>query len=128
MNTVEGEVSADAWAGVRDVSHLHDTAGDIWRLSVKPSDGATVLARLPEGARSCLDWGGGRVWVACDAGHDLRADLAGIGGHATLVRASDATLARLPAFHPEPPAIQRISQGLKARFDPRGILNPGLMG
>ena len=128
MNVVEGEASGRAWAGVRDVRVLHEAAGDVWRVSVKPSDAGAVLARLPEGALRCLDWGGGLIWVACNAGHDLRGDLAGIGGHATLVRASEAAKARLGVFQPEPAPIQKISQGLRDRFDPRGILNPGLMG
>lgn len=128
MHTVEDGVSAKAWTDVRDVNALRNATGSLWRLSVKPSDAGEVLARLPEAAQSCLDWGGGRIWVACNEDHDLRAGLAGIGGHATLIRASEAAKARFGVFHPEPAAIQRISQGLRARFDPRGILNPGLMG
>jgi glycolate oxidase FAD binding subunit len=31
-------------------------------------------------------------------------------------------------FHPESPAVARLSAGLRAQFDPRGILNAGLMG
>jgi glycolate oxidase FAD binding subunit len=30
-------------------------------------------------------------------------------------------------FHPEAPGVARLSAGLRRRFDPRGILNPGLM-
>ncbi|TMV47465.1 glycolate oxidase subunit GlcE, partial [Thioclava sp. BHET1] len=43
------------------------------------------------------------------------------------MRADPATRAALPAFQPEPPALRALSDGLRARFDPRGILNPGLM-
>ena len=127
-DTVEGEVSAKAWAAVRDVDVLHGVDGEIWRISVKPSDAPRVLAALPEGAAGCLDWGGGLIWVACAVGTDLRAALTGIGGHATLVRASGARRAEMPAFHPEPAPVRMISQGLRGRFDPREILNPGLMG
>ena len=49
-------------------------------------------------------------------------------GHATLMRASADTVARLGRFHPEPEPLARISAGLRARFDPRGIFNRGLMG
>jgi len=31
-------------------------------------------------------------------------------------------------FHPEPAPLAQIATGLRAQFDPRGILNPGLMG
>jgi glycolate oxidase FAD binding subunit len=50
-----------------------------------------------------------------------------ISGHATLVRASAETKARIATFHPEPAPLSRIAAGLRAEFDPRGILNQGLM-
>ena len=53
--------------------------------------------------------------------------MAGIAGHATLVRASEAAKARQGVFHPEPAPVAALSAGLRARFDPRGILNPGRM-
>jgi FAD/FMN-containing dehydrogenase len=31
------------------------------------------------------------------------------------------------ANHPEPPAVAALTAGLRARFDPKGILNPGRM-
>jgi glycolate oxidase FAD binding subunit len=58
---------------------------------------------------------------------DLRAAMAGIPGHATLIRASDGAKARLGVFHPEPPALAALAAGLRARFDPEGVLNPGRM-
>jgi glycolate oxidase FAD binding subunit len=32
------------------------------------------------------------------------------------------------AFHPEAAPVAALSAGLRAQFDPRGILNPGRMG
>ncbi len=58
-----------------------------------------------------MDWGGGLVWLRMAEGTDLRARLEGIGGHATLVRASAATRARLGTFQPEPPAVARAERG-----------------
>ena len=52
----------------------------------------------------------------------------GIDGHATLIRSSEATANELGVFHPEPAPLADISAGLRARFDPHGILNPGRMG
>jgi glycolate oxidase FAD binding subunit len=43
------------------------------------------------------------------------------------VRASDATRARIAPVPPEAPAVAALSRALRARFDPRGLLNPGLM-
>jgi glycolate oxidase FAD binding subunit len=48
-------------------------------------------------------------------------------GHATLVRATDAERRATPPFHPEPAAVAALSAGLRAKFDPAGVLNPGRM-
>jgi glycolate oxidase FAD binding subunit len=69
-----------------------------------------------------LDWGGGLVWVlvedAGDAGAGaIRAAVARLGGHATLVRGP----AHLPALPPEEGAVAALTAGLRARFDPRRV-------
>ncbi len=58
----------------------------------------------------------------------IRAETGARGGHATLMRASADTRAHVAPFPPEPAPVAALSAGLRARFDPRGILNPGLMG
>jgi glycolate oxidase FAD binding subunit len=58
-------------------------------------------------------------------GTDLRARLGTFEGHATLIRAEAAAI---PVFQPQPAPLAALAAGLRARFDPRGILNPGLMG
>ena len=115
------------WEQVRDVTPFADVEGDLWRLSVKPSDGAEVAARLPE-AQLMFDWGGGLIWAIVPTGCDLRAAVQDIPGHATLMRASDDTKASLGVFHPDPAPLAAISTKLRSEFDPRGTLNPGLMG
>ena len=113
------------WVGLRDLAAFHGLPGDLWRISVKPGEAPGVVAGL--GAeRVQLDWGGGLIWALAEPGSDLRARM-GVAGHATLMRAGAETRARLGMFHPEPPALAAISAGLRAKFDPRGILNPGLM-
>jgi glycolate oxidase FAD binding subunit len=126
---VETEPAAveETWRAIRDVAAFHGRAGDVWRLSVKPGDAPDIAARA--GAEDLLyDWGGGLVWALVPEGTDLRARIGAIRGHATLVRASAETRARIAPFHPEPPPLAAIAAGLRAKFDPRGILNPGLMG
>ncbi|KKM17215.1 hypothetical protein LCGC14_1678040, partial [marine sediment metagenome] len=91
-----------------------------------PSDGPDVVSRLGD-ARWMMDWGGGLIWVETAAGTDLRTALSGIAGHATLIRAAPATHAALGTFHPEPAPLAAITQGLRDRFDPRGVFNTGLM-
>ena len=118
--------SAAQWAAIRDVAAFHGRSGDVWRVSVKPSDGPEVAARA--GAEAVqYDWGGGLVWLLMPEGTDLRQRLQGLRGHATLMRASPATRARIPAFHPEPAPVAAVSARLRAQFDPRGLFNPGLM-
>jgi glycolate oxidase FAD binding subunit len=115
------------WDDIRDVRPFHSASGDVWRLSVKPSDAPGLIERA--GARDAmLDWGGGLVWLLTPEGTDLRGRLGHFDGHATLIRAGLETRARIAAFQPEPAPIASISKGLRERFDPRGILNPGLMG
>ncbi|MEM0947612.1 MAG: FAD-binding protein [Pseudomonadota bacterium] len=118
---------AKTWADIRDVTALAGTLQDIWRISVKPTDGARVAEAL-EGAKLLLDWGGGLVWAGVAPRTDVRAALMGIPGHATLMRPAPGTAGAFEAFHPEPPAVAAIASGLRQKFDPRGILNPGLMG
>ena len=113
------EASGD-WSFVRDVAPFHHGEEDVWRIHVRPSQAAGLVDRLPEGARWLIDWGGGLVWVACAAGTDLRGALGAFEGHATRVRGEGPG-----ALPPEPSAVAALTAGLKARFDPRGILNTG---
>ncbi|WP_101340118.1 FAD-binding protein [Cereibacter azotoformans] len=109
------------WEAIRDVAPFHGREGDVWRLSLKPSDAPAVAARA--GGEALFDWGGGLVWLLCDPGIDLRARIAPFAGHATLIRGS----APAAVFQPEPLPLAAIAAGLRARFDPRGLFNPGLM-
>ncbi len=110
------------WAAIRDVTAFADQDGDVWRLSVKPSDAPGLVAKM--GAKAVqYDWGGGLVWALTDAGRDIRAALGDFDGHATLIRGR----ADVPTFQPEPAPLAAITAGLRAKFDPCGILNPGMM-
>ncbi|MEK6216418.1 MAG: FAD-binding protein [Boseongicola sp.] len=115
------------WQWARDVEEFMGEQGDVWCLSVKPSD-AAVIAERAAATDALYDWAGGRVWLCVAKGHDVRLALGEAGGHATLVRASDETKSRLRVFQPEAPPLAALAKGLRERFDPRGILNPGLMG
>lgn len=110
------------WTPVRDVTAFADQPGNVWRISVKPSDAPGVVARI-EARAVQYDWGGGLIWALTDADRDLRAVIGDFNGHATLIRGSADT----PTFQPAPPVLAAISSGLRTKFDPRGILNPGIM-
>ena len=125
------------WAAIRDVQPFAGFAGEaVWRLSVPPAEGAAVVARLTQAlpaARWFLDWGGGLIWLSVPQGHEaqhesVRAALPAAGGHATLIRADHAVRAAVPVFQPQDPALAGLTARVKAAFDPRGILNPGLIG
>lgn len=120
------------WRWVRDVGAFAGDARQVWRLSLAPMDGAKAVAAIAEtvAAEAVYDWAGGLVWLACPdeaPAADIRAAVARLGGHATLVRASDAVRAEVGAFPPEPPALAALSRRIKAGFDPNGVLNPGRM-
>lgn len=122
----EGGASAALWRAVGDVVAFQGKPGDVWRFSTVPSDAPALVGRI--GGEVLMGWGGGLLWALLPEGTDARALAAPYRGHATLVRAGADTRARLPRFQPEAPALAALSAGLRARFDPRGILNPGLMG
>ncbi len=117
-----GEIGLFDWEAQRDARAFAGRAGDVWRVSVKPSDGpATAEALRRHGADAVIfDWAGGLLWVLAEAGSDLRAGLAS--GHATLIRGASQ------AFPPEPAPIAALSTALRQKFDPRGLLNPNRMG
>ncbi|MGV6806035.1 MAG: FAD-binding protein [Ruegeria sp.] len=121
------EGSADLWTAIRDTAVFHDLPGDVWRISVKPGDAPEIAARI-EADQSLFDWGGGLIWALVPSGTDLRARLGGFSGHATLVRSNDETFARLGRFQPEQAGITALTKGIRQKFDPRGMFNPGLMG
>ncbi|MBM1220283.1 FAD-binding protein [Ponticoccus sp. SC2-23] len=124
ISIVEGVPSTTGWTRTRDVDMFADTPGDVWRISVRPSEAPAIIAQMGDGVRVTLDWGGGLIWALAPEGTDLRAALGPINGHATLVRASAATFAAIPALPPEPAPLAAISEGLRSRFDPRGLFSP----
>lgn len=114
------------WQWVRDAEIFANTSDDVWRISVKPSDAPRLVEHLGD-ARLLLDWGGGLIWAGIASGTDMRATMKGIGGHATLIRASEETKARVRVFPREDKTLAALSEGLRQKFDPKAILNPGLM-
>jgi glycolate oxidase FAD binding subunit len=124
---------AAVWREIRDVALVPDQP-PLWRISVPPAAGAPFLDRLERALAFdwLADWAGGLLWLCVHAGEDggaraIREALVASGGHATLVRASDAVRAAVPVFQPQEPALARLSARIKASFDPKRILNPGRM-
>ncbi|HEV2549066.1 MAG TPA: glycolate oxidase subunit GlcE [Stellaceae bacterium] len=125
--------SRELWQAVGEVVPLaHDAQRTLWRLSVAPNAGAPLAAELARRLdhRHFFDWGGGLLWLAVRGGDDggaaiIRAAIARLGGHATLIRGADALRAAVPVFQPQAPALAALSRRVKEGFDPRRILNRG---
>jgi len=122
VSVVEGAASAALWREVRDVVPLQGKPGEVWRIATLPTAAAGIVAGL-EG-EALWDWGGGLIWLltAPGQGAEIAAAVAGR-GHATLVKGEGG-----PVFPPEAPEVAALVAGLRAKFDPRGILNVGMMG
>lgn len=118
------ENSLSVWADIRDLKPFVGQTGDLWRVSVKPSDAAGILAKAAP-LDYMLDWGGGLLWLLLPENTDLRLLLGTFEGHATLFRGKGGGA---PSFQPQSPAIITLTQGLRAKFDPKAILNKGRMG
>lgn len=122
VTLAEGDASAALWRAVRDVAPLQDQPGEVWRIATLPTAAAEIVARL-EG-KAVWDWGGGLIWLLVEPGRGAAVAAAVAGrGHATRMTGQGG-----PAFPAEAPELAELSQGVRSRFDPRGILNRGMMG
>jgi glycolate oxidase FAD binding subunit len=131
---LDADSGGPLWTGVRNGTALTERREQaVWRISTAPSRGPAVIAALGGVVLERLyDWGGGLVWIATDATGDagaaaIRAVLKREGGHATLVRAPEPLRAVVDVFEPLPPPLMALTRGIKAAFDPAGVLNPGRM-
>ena len=127
LEVLAPEDSRARWVAVRDVAAFQGVEGDVWRVSCKPSEGPG-LAEKVGGEAHLFDWAGGLLWLRVAPGMDVRARLGAFDGHATLVRATAETKAQFGTFQPETAGVAKLSAGLRARFDPKGLFNAGLMG
>lgn len=132
--------SQDFWRELRDLSYFLPLADRmIWRLSVTPSAGAAAAREIQSAldTEALFDWGGGLVWLAApppadvsealESARTVRAAVARVGGHATLMRAPEDVRTAVPVFPPQDEATAGLTRRLKDGFDPRRILNPGRM-
>jgi len=136
FETLVGPESAALWRSLRDAEPVAGSPGQIWRVSVAPTDGGKVVQALRAQGAPLLahfyDWADGLVWLRLDEAPDahaatLRAIVDELGGHATLVRASEGVRAAVDVFHPQRPALAALSRRVKESFDPAHILERGRM-
>jgi glycolate oxidase FAD binding subunit len=131
---IEQAESQALWAELRRLSVVTYSDSLLWRISTAPKTGPKIVAQIRRQmpAEAFYDWSGGLIWletpVSADAGAaDIRRAMAVHGGYATLVRAAPEIRAAVEVFHPLSPGVERLTRGLKAVFDPDGLLNPGRM-
>jgi glycolate oxidase FAD binding subunit len=123
--------SKTLWQQIRDCQILDQNAA-LWRVSVPPSAGPTVLAAVePFGATGFLDWGGGLVWLTGPASAEthtaIRHAATAANGVWWLIKAPEPLRAVVDVLPAEPSALKKIRSRVQQSFDPRGIFNPGRM-
>ena len=133
IEVMAAKSSIAKWQAIRDgAMFAENPRHPLWRISVAPSDAPGMIRVLKDklDIRYLYDWAGGLVWLEVPPSHDaagalVRSSFAA--GHATLIRAPEATRAAVAVFQPQAPALAALSGRVKDAFDPRHILNPGRM-
>ncbi len=146
------DASQAIWADIRDMKMVSD-APFVARSSIRPSQATEFIQTQTRVcfARNYLDWAGGLVWTAASE-NDLaqnvttakdnaealvlgakrlidatREAMSQYDGHTTLIKSPKDVRQTVQTFHPENDVVRSLAQNVRAEFDPRGILNPGLM-
>ncbi len=143
--------SGKIWRDVRDATALSELPF-VARGSIVPSAAPAFLHSVSQtlATTSYLDWGGGLIWIGAteeqlqeNAQHfALDTDDPGLwaqelfGGLSQYMRYEDGhlRLAKSPGridfdrFQKEDPALAGLAKALRSKYDPKGILNSGLMG
>jgi glycolate oxidase FAD binding subunit len=128
-------LSRKLWQQIRDVTPFADgTEQPVWRVSAPPMSGHAVLEdfRQHTAADAFYDWQGGLIWIRVEGEPEAEV-LRGLirkhgGGHATLVRASEAVRRTVPVFEPQAAELRALAGRIRAQFDPKGVLDLGRMG
>jgi glycolate oxidase FAD binding subunit len=134
---LEGDAATALWSALNEARPFCEAAGSgvVWRISVPPAAGAEAHLRLKAALPACRlyhDWGGGLIWLEAPVAQDaaapsLRGALAGLGGHATLIRAPAETRRAVDVFEPPDPVLDGVTRRLKQSFDQKAVLNRGRM-
>jgi glycolate oxidase FAD binding subunit len=136
VEMLQDAASAAAWSAIRDVEPFAAAgalgAWPVWRIVCPPASGGALGQALAHdtGGDVIYDWGGGLIWAALPPKPDAQAALvrqraAAVGGHATLIRASETVRRDVEVFHPQPAGLAALSERVRNSFDPKIILNRG---
>ena len=130
--------SAAVWSSIRDVQPFAANGSlggwPVWRIVCPPASGGALgeLLARDTGGEVIYDWGGGLIWAALPPQPDAQAALLrqrvdAVGGHATLIRASEQVRRDVDVFHPQQPGLAALGERVRHSFDPKNILNRGRM-
>lgn len=133
---LESASSIKVWEALRDVTPFGADGPlgqwPVWRIVCPPAAGTGLGEALARetGGEPMYDWGGGLIWLASPPSADahasvVRASVAAVGGHATLVRAADNIRATVDVFHPQSSGTAALNRRIKLGFDPQDIFNRG---
>jgi glycolate oxidase FAD binding subunit len=135
---IEDAASATVWNSIRDVLPFAANgalgAWPVWRIVCPPASGGALGQAIARetGGDVIYDWGGGLIWAALPPKSDAQAALVrqrvdAVGGHATLIRASDEVRRNIDVFHPLVSGVAALGERVRHSFDPKHILNRGRM-
>lgn len=133
IEVMAAKSSTARWKAIRDGAPFADSPRHpLWRLSVTPTEAPGIVRRLKEqlDIRYLFDWAGGLLWIEVPPSPDAAAAMVRgsfATGHATLIRAPEATRAAVDVFQPQAAGLAALTARVKDSFDPRHILNPGRM-
>jgi glycolate oxidase FAD binding subunit len=135
---LQDAASAGVWNSIRDVRPFAADGSlggwPVWRIVCPPASGGVLGERLARdtGGDVIYDWGGGLIWAALPPKPDAQAGLLrqrveAVGGHATLIRASEQVRCDVDVFHPQQHGLAALGERVRHSFDPKNILNRGRM-
>jgi glycolate oxidase FAD binding subunit len=134
IEELDTKQSAPFWDAIRVLKYFDGGEGAIWRISIAPKKAPQLIGVLSTqlNCRAVYDWSGGLVWLEVAPTHEagageIRRAIAEMGGYATLIRAEPSIRASVDVFEPLDAQLEKLTRGIKAAFDPAGILNPGRM-
>jgi glycolate oxidase FAD binding subunit len=120
IDILEMEKSKNFWKSVNNLDFLKKITGDLWRISVKPTDGVEIIEILDPKV-GFLDWCGGLVWIRVDEGCDVRREIQKIAGHAMCL------LGNFDQFHPSSTIEANLSHSIRKKFDPKMLFNQEIL-
>lgn len=138
VDSLTDDASAAIWSALRDVVPFAANgalgAWPVWRIVCPPASGGALGQALSRatGGDVIYDWGGGLIGAAVPQSADAQAALVrgqveAVGGHATLIRATEDVRRAVDVFQPQPAGLAALGERVRASFDPRSVLNRGRM-